>query len=245
VTTSARRAIEAVVFDLDGTLLDSMSFAPQVYATTVRDLGGPALSAETVVSRWHIGPAPVLLAHLLDRAVGPDDMECYHRNFAAAVADVRPFPGISALIDELRGSGYGIAIYTSAIRHAASRMLAQARLDAHFPVIVCGDEVGRPKPDPQGLRLACRRLGVDPVEAAYVGDAAVDLQCASAAGSLGIHARWGGRAATTNTGTGLGFAIERPHDVMALLRRQGSLSPVQDSPAQDSTAARRRLSPRE
>jgi len=63
----------AVVFDRDGTLVDTMTIAPTVYVDTIRALGGPELSPDTVVANWHIGATPVVLAHLLGRPVTAAD----------------------------------------------------------------------------------------------------------------------------------------------------------------------------
>jgi phosphoglycolate phosphatase-like HAD superfamily hydrolase len=62
---------------------------------------------------------------------------------------------------------------------------------AHFKVVVGGDEVPLPKPDPAGIRLACDRLGVDTRDVAYIGDAAVDVEAARRAGALALAAGWG------------------------------------------------------
>jgi len=57
----------AVVFDLDGTLVDTMTIAPTVYVGTIRALGGPELSPDTVAATWHVGATPAVLAHFLGR----------------------------------------------------------------------------------------------------------------------------------------------------------------------------------
>jgi phosphoglycolate phosphatase-like HAD superfamily hydrolase len=93
-------------------------------------------------------------------------------------------------------------------------MLAAAGIDARFGVVVAGDEVDRPKPAPDGLLLALRQLGVPAEATAYVGDAEVDLDCANAAGSLGVHARWGARAGVR---AGAHPVAARPYDVLSLL----------------------------
>jgi HAD superfamily hydrolase (TIGR01549 family) len=205
------RQIAAVVFDLDGTLLDTMTSAPTAYARAIRDLGGPHLSPDEVVAAWHLGPTPAVLAHFLGRAVSPDDIECYFRHFEAAAAKVRPFPGVLEMVGRLAGAGYRLGIFTAATGRAARRTLAVAGLAGLFPAVVCGDEVAHPKPAPLGLQLACERLGVAPAQAAYVGDAEVDLRCAQAAGALGIHASWGAAARFHP-------AARRPADVLSLLR---------------------------
>jgi phosphoglycolate phosphatase-like HAD superfamily hydrolase len=80
--------------------------------------------------------------------------------------------------------------------------------------VVGGDDVNRPKPAPDGLELSCLRLGTAVTEAVYVGDAAVDLQCADAANASGIHAAWG---SVNGTAAGPKRIARRPHDVVELV----------------------------
>jgi HAD superfamily hydrolase (TIGR01509 family) len=181
----------AVVFDLDGTLVDTMNLVPQAYADTIATLGGPATTPDQVVAAWHLGPTSVLLAHFLGRPTGHDDLECYYRHLDRAAAAARPFPGVVAMVDGLAAAGHRLAVFTSATRRAATSLLDSTGLSARFPVVVGGDEVAAPKPAPHGLHIACGHLDVPVRRAAYVGDAEVDLRCAAAAGAVGIHAGWG------------------------------------------------------
>lgn len=207
---------QAVVFDLDGTLLDSMTFAPNAYVDTIRALGGPEVSAKQVVAAWHIGPTPVVLAHFLDRAITPEDIECFHSYFTAGAVGVQVFPAVVEMLDTLHDNGYRLGVYTTATRRAATLMLATVGLAARFSTVVGGDEVREPKPAPLGLQLACRQLGVSVTEVAYVGDAEVDLRCAQAAGALGIHAGWGDPGSKL---TELGLVARHPTDVVGLLKQ--------------------------
>jgi HAD superfamily hydrolase (TIGR01549 family) len=193
------RQATAVVFDLDGTLLDTMALAPAAYADTIRDLGGPDVSPADVVAAWHIGPTPVVLAQFLGRPASGDDKECFYRHFEEASAAARPFPGVVEMLEALGRAGHRLGIFTSATRRAATHMLSAAGLDSFFRAVISGDEVGEPKPAPAGLWLACQHLGVNAAATAYVGDAEVDLRCAKAAGSMPIHARWDARTMRTTT----------------------------------------------
>ena len=205
----------AVVFDLDGTLVDTMTSAPQAYADTIRSLGGPAVSPSEVVAVWHIGPTPVVLEHFLGRPVSSRDTERFHRHFAAVVASVEVFPGVVEMLDAL-SQGHRLGVLTTATRRAATRMLTGSGLAGYFPVVVGGDEVTRPKPAPDGLELSCRRLGTGVTDAVYIGDAAVDLQCAEAANASGIHAAWG----SVNGIAPMAKRIaQRPRDVVELVRQ--------------------------
>ncbi|WP_432173933.1 HAD family hydrolase [Streptomyces sp. Tue6028] len=206
--------MRAVVFDMDGTLLDSVPTVSRAYADAIRSLGGPPVSPDDVVAGWHVGHTELVLAHFLGRACGSAEVECFHAHLDPAIAELRPFPGIPALLDELADSGRRLGVFTAATRRVALSMLAAAGIDARFDVVVVGDDVERPKPAPDGLLLAQRQLGVPAQETAYVGDAEVDLGCANAAGSLGVHARWGAR---TGFWVGVHPVAARPYDVLNLL----------------------------
>ena len=122
----------AVVFDLDGTLVDTMTSAPQAYADTIRSLGGPDVSPSEVVAVWHIGPTPVVLEHFLGRPVSPRDTERFHHHFADVVAGVEPFPGVVEMLDALSVGGHRLGVLTTATRRAATSMLTAAGLAGYF-----------------------------------------------------------------------------------------------------------------
>lgn len=213
--------IKAIVFDLDGTLADTMSLAPQAYADTIRCLGGPEVSPGQVVATWNMGSTPVVLGHFLGRAVTSRDIDCFYSHFKSVMAAVRPFPGVTGMLSSLRRAGYRLGIFTHATRRAAAITLAGAGLGRFQLTLVGGDEIAEPKPAPEGLQLACRRMNLPPAAVAYAGDAESDLQCALAAGSLGIHARWG----TSDVAATPHLAAARPGDVASLLA--GWLPPCQ------------------
>jgi phosphoglycolate phosphatase-like HAD superfamily hydrolase len=206
----------AVVFDLDGTLVDTMTSAPQAYADTIRSLDGPDISASEVVAVWHIGPTPVVSEHFLGRSVSLRDTERFHRHFADVVASVEPFPGV---VGDAGRTQPGRPPARRPHRcHAPSRdeHAHGGRSRRILPGLVGGDEVSRPKPAPDGLKLTCLRLGTGVTDTVYVGDAAVDLQCADAANASGIHAAWG----TVNIIQPTAERIaQRPHDVVELVRQ--------------------------
>ncbi|MBB6546969.1 HAD family hydrolase [Nonomuraea rubra] len=178
------------MFDLDGTLVDTMMSVPTAYADTIGALDGPVISPQDVVAAWNLGPTPAVLAHFLGRSASAEDLECFYRHLDVAAANVHAFPGVVDLLGALSRAGHPLGVFTSATRRAATLMLANAGLKGLFSVVVCGDEVSHPKPSPEGLELACRLLGVEATAAVYVGDAEVDLHCARRAGARGIHASW-------------------------------------------------------
>jgi phosphoglycolate phosphatase-like HAD superfamily hydrolase len=120
------------------------------------------------------------------------------------------------MLDALSQGGDRLGVLTTATHRAATSMLTAAGLAGYFPVVVGGDEVSRPKPAPDVLELTCLRLGTGVTDAAYVGDAAVDLQCAEAANASGIHAAWGSVDGVEPTAERI---ARRPHDVLELVRQ--------------------------
>ncbi|WP_084963137.1 HAD family hydrolase [Thermoactinospora rubra] len=210
--------VASVVFDLDGTLVDTMGSVPRAYAAAIRALGGPEVTPDQVVEVWHMGPTPVVLAHFLGREATEDDLECYFRH---AATDVRVFPGVADMLRALARTGVRLGVYTTATRRAAARVLASTGLAGYFSAVVAGDEVARPKPAPEGLELACELLGVRAAEAAYVGNEEVDLRCAEAAGSLGVHAAWDAPARSVPPVPRVPLVAARPLDVVTLLGLPG------------------------
>jgi len=102
----------------------------------------------------------VVLEHFLSRAVTARDIDCYYGSLEAVIAAVRPFPGIHGMLSALRREGYRLGTFTHATRRAATMTLTSAGL-GHFQLtLVGGEEIAKPKPAPEGLRLACRHLNV-------------------------------------------------------------------------------------
>jgi len=179
--------ISEVVWDMDGTLLDSSTVVPAAFTAALRRCGGPQVSAAQVIAAYPLGTPEVILAHLAGRELTGEDFEEYYRQLAMAVAPA--YPGVAEVLDELRSGGHAIAVFTGASYRAAVSLLAAAGITAD--VLVAGDQVPAPKPAADGLLLAASRLGMEPQRLAYVGDSPVDMGAARAAGSHAAAAAWG------------------------------------------------------
>lgn len=180
-------AVRQLVFDMDGTLLDSSIAVPAAYQAAVRRLGGPDLSPEQVVAGYARGPSDVLLAHLLGRNLAAGESEVYYDELAGVT--VRPYPGVAEVLTRLQAAGQRIAVFTGASHRAATMLLTGAGLAAD--VLVGGDEVKKPKPAGDGLLLAADRLGIAAAELAYIGDSPNDLLAARAVSAVSAAAAWG------------------------------------------------------
>ncbi len=138
-----------LVWDMDGTLLDSGVAVPAAYVAAVHQLGGPPATAAQVVSRYWLGTPEKILADLLGRDVEAADADVYYRELAGA--DVVQYPDVAAVLAALRSRGHPVAIFTGTSRRAATILLTSVGLDAD--VLIGGDLVERPKPAGDGLEL--------------------------------------------------------------------------------------------
>lgn len=189
--------IRAVVFDLDGTLVDS---APDLLAaanTMLAELGRRALSLDEVIAMIGDGVAKLVERALaatggLDgcepAAVTQRFVEIYEGH---AVDQTRPYPGVTEVLDRLQQQGVALGICTNKPEAATLEVLRDLDLARYFTAVIGGDSLdGARKPDPQPLLTIVHRLGATAAEAVMVGDNANDVQAARAAGMpVIVHAR--------------------------------------------------------
>lgn len=208
------RTVTGLVWDMDGTLIDSATVVPDAFIATTAALGGLPPSRGEVVAAYSLGEPMVMLSHLLDRPATRDDVALYHRSLAERAAGVRAYPGIVAVLDQLHGQ-LPMAVFTGASARAAQILLGAVGLLHRFEAVVGGDQVARPKPYPDGILAACRALGLPSRDCAYVGDASVDLQAASASGALPLAAGWGHLHQPRTDET---IVLAQPADLIAVIR---------------------------
>jgi phosphoglycolate phosphatase len=186
----------AVLFDLDGTLVDTAPDLCNAVNRVLADLGRPAVPLarlREVVSKGGRAMLTVALPDLADDAREPL-LAPFLAHYAAALAvDSRTFPGIDDLLAALDARGIAWGIVTNKPEALATGVVAAFGWAQRCAVLVGGDTLPRRKPDPEPLLLACARLGVAPADALYVGDDERDVQAARAAGMPSVAALWGYR----------------------------------------------------
>lgn len=172
----------ALLFDLDGTLLDSDPLHHAAFADLLAERGRTLTIEEyraTVMGQHN----PDLLARMFPG----EDMSVIDRKeamFRDRLADsVEPLPGIHALLDWAESEDAGVAVVTNAPRDNAAAMLAATSLAHRLPTVVVGDECARAKPYPDPYQEAMRRLGVTPSRSVAFEDSRSGLRAARAAGA--------------------------------------------------------------
>ncbi|MGV8823422.1 HAD-IA family hydrolase [Methylibium petroleiphilum] len=219
---SARFSVRAVLFDLDGTLAD-----------TAPDLGGalnrlrerrglPALPISQLRPVASAGARGMLGAGL-GMHPGDDDYETARVEFlteyeAALDRDTRLFDGVAGCLASLAQCGLSWGIVTNKATRFTGPVVAGLGLDRLTSVVISGDTTPHAKPHPAPLFEACRRLGVAPREAVYVGDDLRDIEAARAAGMPAIAAAYGYLGATPDLDAwGADAVIATPLDLLPLL----------------------------
>ena len=189
-------SIAAVLFDLDGTLVDSLPDLAAAVNGLLREFGRPALD-DAAVARMIGDGVPKLVERAL-AASGVRDIPlsaAIERFRAFYDADptrlTRPYPDVAAVLQFLTREHRSLAVCTNKVQQATRAVLAGLGLAPFFAEVVGGDVLPRHKPDPAQLLFALERLGIAPAEAAMVGDHRNDVLAARAAGTRAIFAAYG------------------------------------------------------
>ncbi len=184
-----------VVFDLDGTLVDSKKDLAAAVNSVLTSYGTPALP-EWQVGRMVGDGAAALVARAFEAAkieARADALERFLRFYDACLLDhTRPYDGIESMLDALKGR-VALALLTNKPRAATQRILDELGLARFFTpdLTVCGDGPYPRKPDPAGLLALAAAAGVSPGQVVMVGDSLVDRRTASAAGVMSCVATYG------------------------------------------------------
>lgn len=185
-------SIEAVVFDLDGTLVNSMPLVLRGYAHALEPYHPPLDEAHLLALLG--GPPDRFFRELLpDPAQATAALARLETFFAGHAGLIQPFAGVPELLDRLEAAGRRIGVWTGRERASTEWILQRHGLAARIDATVCGDDLPSHKPDPAGLDAVLAQLGVAPDAALFVGDADVDVLAGAAIGVCTLLIRHGRR----------------------------------------------------
>lgn len=172
-----------IVFDWDGTLIDSAGAIAECIQAAARDLGLAVPDRERARHVIGLGLQASLRLAVpeLPETRTREFVDSYRRHFLAKEDEMQLFPGVIGLLDALRARGHALAVATGKSRRGLERALAASGLRTYFAATRCADET-TPKPDPAMLHELLEELGAAPDRSLMIGDTSHDLQMASAAG---------------------------------------------------------------
>ncbi len=186
-------AHDLVIFDLDGTLADTGADIAAAMTRALEGLGLPAPPPRRIVEAVGWG-AEVLSRKVLSpehRSRAPEVFARFREDYRAQlVVETRLYPGIRALLEELRGAGVTLGVATNKPAALSTELLHQLGLTPLLDHVVGPEDVEHRKPAPDALQLLCRRAGVPARRAAMVGDMETDVDAARAAGVRAVLVVW-------------------------------------------------------
>lgn len=188
----ARRQFDLIVFDWDGTLMDSTSTIVKCIQESARDLGLPVPDKRAASYVIGLGLQDAMEAAMpdIDPKYYPKMVERYRHHYLAKDNDLTLFGGVHAMLSELSHAGYFLAVATGKSRVGLNRAMNAAQLLSVFDATRCADETFS-KPNPAMLQELTRELGQDMKRTVMIGDTTHDLQMARNAGAAAVAVHYG------------------------------------------------------
>ena len=209
-----------VLFDHDGTLVDSLALVVAATNAVLAAHDHPPQDRDTIISGMVLPTGPRIGALLsVDDPQQQDDLAeaFFVRARQMGAAHVRLYPGIEDLLAELHAAGWALGVVTNNEGRLVRELLADLGVAGYLTLIVGEEDVPAAKPDPAGTRQALAGLGLAPQRCVYVGDSDGDLGAAQAAGLAAIGVAWGTHSAAELRAMGYPRVVESVVDLRAAI----------------------------
>lgn len=212
--------VKAVLFDLDGTLLDTIELLLSSVRWAFRDRPGRSPTTE----EWIAGIGTPLAAQMRVYATDEQDLATLiegYRSYQREHHDrlTRAYADAIETVAELHRTGYRMGVVTSKASDIANRSLGFVGLDRYLDVVVGFDATDRHKPEPEPVQYALNALHIGPSEAVFVGDSPHDMYAGNAAGVITVGALWGPFPRSALSPASPRYYLDRIRDLPALLDR--------------------------
>ena len=211
--------VRAVLFDLDGTLLDSADLITTAFQDTCRAHLGQEIDRDAVLRTWSL---PIRQRF---HALAPDRDEFLAQAYVQrylALHDrlARLFPAIPHVLDTLRRRGFALGIVTSKRRPTTQASVDAFDLTRWCAVVITDEDVEQHKPDPEPVYAAARALGVAVSRTLMVGDSTLDIAAGRRAGARTAAALWGSVTPEEILAEGPDCSLDRPEDLLLFCRHR-------------------------
>jgi len=213
----------AILFDLDGTLVDTIDLLLQSMRHAFEDYAGVPPSTE----QWVAGIGTPLATQFRAFARDEDELQglvARYRRYQQIHHDrlTRCYPGVLGVVRGLSDAGHRLAVVTSKADDMAHRTLAHVGLAPFFPLVVGVHATTRHKPDPEPVRFALAHLGAEPEGTFFVGDSPHDITSGNGAGVATVAALWGPFRRDVLEQARPTYYIDRIEALSSILDRAGS-----------------------
>lgn len=213
-----KNKITTVLFDFDGTLIDTNEIIIQSFQHTFKTVLGQEKPVADIIKTFG-EPLSLTMSKMLD--IPPEEAVEIYRSYHYKKFDelICIFPGMLELIKELKSRGCKLAIVTSRLRNTTIQGLKKYDLEQYFDYIVTADDTDKHKPDPTPINIALEKLNSRPEETLMIGDSMFDILCAHNAGVKSVLVGWA-IAVTDEDKIGPNkptYIVERADEILGLL----------------------------
>ncbi|MFA6434827.1 MAG: HAD family hydrolase [Elusimicrobiales bacterium] len=184
------KTFDLIIFDMDGTLLDSMTCLADWLHRAVKDHCPASVTPATITSAF--GPTEKqIITQFVPKDLVQLCLNAYYDLYEREHDRVFVYPGIDKLLEAVRNQGVPMALCTGKSRRAVEISLNRLGWRSHFQTVITGDDTTRFKPDPEGLNLILGQIPAARKRTIFIGDSPADTEAARNAGVISGRAEWG------------------------------------------------------
>lgn len=211
---------DTVLFDLDGTILNSLEDLADSVNAVLESSGYPQRSLEEIKSFTGAGYR-VLLEKALPKDIPAEEIDrctlLYRKIYLTKIANKScPYDGIIELLVRLKSLGYKLGVVSNKFE-TATKEACRLYFKDLFDYVIGDDPIRSKKPSPQGVWEALEALGSSREKAVYLGDSDVDIQTAKNAGLVSVGVSWGFRSKAVLEASGADYIIDKPEQLLTIL----------------------------
>jgi pyrophosphatase PpaX len=189
MTKKTKNQIQGLVFDLDGTLIDSLAVTIDAFNHGITAFGQPKKSPQEILA--YFGPGE---GEIFEKIVGPTNARAAYRvareYMDQHVGKIPLHEGIKELLEGVKSLGLPVSIFTGRGKETTTMILDHHCIQDDFEIVITSDHVDHPKPSPEGLYKCLDKMKMKPQDVLFIGDSPVDMQAAKSSGAIGVAALW-------------------------------------------------------
>lgn len=208
--------IDTILFDLDGTLLNTNHLIVESFQHAYRTINGVEKDRDYIVKTFG---EPLALTMEREFDIPVEEAIRIYRSFHYERFEdlIDIFPGMAQTIMALHNRGYKLGVVTSRLKHTSIKGLRKYNLEKYFQCIITADDTQKHKPDPEPIHMALEKLNSLPEKTIMIGDSLFDIKCAHNAGTKAAIVSWSELSPDIYLAEKPEYVIEKAEDIVSIL----------------------------